>query len=255
MISRIVSISLNTVRENLREKLLYNLLIFALLMIGSSILLSRLTLGDYHRLILDLGLASINVFGVLIAIFVGIGLVSKEIDKKTIYTIISKPVPRYAFLVGKYLGLVITLLANTAVMVLGLLIVLHVMDVPITILLFKSLSLMFIELMVITAVALLFSTFTSSTLSAMFTLAIYVIGHLSADLKLFGEKLESTGQAVVNALYYVMPNLERFNLKGHVIHHVDLPATDLLVTLAYGLSYTAMLLVLAAMIFQRRDFQ
>ena len=255
MIARILSISLNTFRENLREKLLYNLLIFALLMIGSSILLSRLTLGDYHRLILDLGLASINIFGVLIAIFVGISLVSKEIDKKTIYTIISKPVPRYAFLLGKYLGLVITLLANTIVMIIGLLIVLQVMDVPITALLFKSLAMIFIELMVITAVALLFSTFTSSTLSAIFTLAIYVIGHLSADLKTFGDKLETMGRGVVNALYYVMPNLERFNLKGHVTNHVDLPTTDLLLTLAYGLSYTAMLLLLSAMIFQRRDFQ
>jgi len=255
VIARILSISLNTFRENLREKLLYNLLIFALLMIGSSILLSRLTLGDYHRLILDLGLASINIFGVLIAIFVGISLVSKEIDKKTIYTIISKPVPRYAFLLGKYLGLVITLLANTIVMIIGLLIVLQVMDVPITALLFKSLAMIFIELMVITAVALLFSTFTSSTLSAIFTLAIYVIGHLSADLKTFGDKLETMGRGVVNALYYVMPNLERFNLKGHVTNHVDLPTTDLLLTLAYGLSYTAMLLLLSAMIFQRRDFQ
>jgi ABC-type transport system involved in multi-copper enzyme maturation permease subunit len=255
VVARILSISLNTFRENLREKLLYNLLIFALLMIGSSILLSRLTLGDYHRLILDLGLASINIFGVLIAIFVGISLVSKEIDKKTIYTIISKPVPRYAFLLGKYLGLVITLLANTIVMIIGLLIVLQVMDVPITALLFKSLAMIFIELMVITAVALLFSTFTSSTLSAIFPLAIYVIGHLSADLKTFGDKLETMGRGVVNALYYVMPNLERFNLKGHVTNHVDVPTTDLLLTLAYGLSYTAMLLLLSAMIFQRRDFQ
>jgi ABC-type transport system involved in multi-copper enzyme maturation permease subunit len=255
VIARIVSISLNTFRENLREKLLYNLLIFALLMIGSSILLSRLTLGDYHRLILDLGLASINIFGVLIAIFVGISLVSKEIDKKTIYTIISKPVPRYAFLLGKYLGLVITLLTNTIVMVIGLLVVLQVMDVPVTVLLFKSLAMIFLELMVITAMALLFSTFTSSTLSAIFTLAIYVIGHLSADLKTFGDKLETMGRGVVNALYYVMPNLERFNLKGHVTNHVDVPTTDLLLTLAYGLSYTAMLLLLSAMIFQRRDFQ
>ena len=113
---RILSIAVNTFRENLREKLLYNLLFFALLMIGSSILLSKITLGDYHRLILDLGLASINLFGVLIAIFVGIGLVSKEVDRKTIYTIVSKPIPRYAFLVGKYCGLVITILANTDLM-------------------------------------------------------------------------------------------------------------------------------------------
>ncbi|TKB66009.1 MAG: hypothetical protein E8D52_16670 [Nitrospira sp.] len=252
---RILSIAVNTFRENLREKLLYNLLFFALLMIGSSILLSRITLGDYHRLILDLGLASINLFGVLIAIFVGIGLVSKEVDRKTIYTIVSKPIPRYEFLLGKYCGLVITLLANTVVMVAGLLIVLQVMDVPITSLVFKSLALIFLELMVITAVAVLFSTFTSATLSAIFTLAVYVIGHLSGDLKEFAKKLDEVSQMAVNAIYYTLPNLERFNLKGHVIHHLDFGMADMALTLAYGLTYAAFLLLLASVIFQRRDFQ
>jgi len=252
---RILSIALNTFRENLREKLLYNLLFFALLMIGSSILLSRITLGDYHRLILDLGLASINLFGVLIAIFVGIGLVSKEVDRKTIYTIVSKPIPRYEFLLGKYCGLVITLFANTVVMVVGLLIVLQVMDVPITSLVFKSLALIFLELMVITAVAVLFSTFTSATLSAIFTLAVYVIGHLSGDLKEFAKKLGEVSQMAVNAIYYTLPNLERFNLKGHVIHHLDFGMADMALTLAYGLTYAAFLLLLASVIFQRRDFQ
>jgi ABC-type transport system involved in multi-copper enzyme maturation permease subunit len=252
---RILSIALNTFRENLREKLLYNLLFFALLMIGSSILLSRITLGDYHRLILDLGLASINLFGVLIAIFVGIGLVSKEVDRKTIYTIVSKPIPRYEFLLGKYCGLVITLLANTIVMVAGLLIVLQVMDVPITSLVFKSLALIFLELMVITAVAVLFSTFTSATLSAIFTLAVYVIGHLSGDLKEFAKKLDEVSQMAVNAIYYTLPNLERFNLKGHVIHHLDFGMADMALTLAYGLTYAAFLLLLASIVFQRRDFQ
>jgi ABC-type transport system involved in multi-copper enzyme maturation permease subunit len=252
---RIISISLNTFRETLREKLLYNLLIFALLMIGSSILLSRLTLGDANRLILDLGLASINLFGVIIAIFVGIGLVSKEIDKKTIYTIVSKPVPRYEFLLGKYLGLCSTLFVNTVIMVAGLLVVLRVMDVPIELVLFKSLLLIFMELLVITAVALLFSAFTSSTLSAIFSLAVYVIGHLSSDLKTLGEKLDTVSRAVLNTLYYLMPNLERFNLKGHVIHRLDVGMTDMALIMCYGLAYTALLLMAAAVIFQRRDFQ
>lgn len=253
---RILSIALNTFRENLREKLLYNLLIFALLMIGSSIIVSRLTLGDFERLILDIGLASINIFGVLIAIFVGIGLVSKEIEKKTIYTIVSKPVPRYEFLIGKFCGLAITLFVNTCVMVAGLLLVLWFMKVPVEAILFKSLSLIYLECLVVTAVALLFSTFSSATLSAIFTLAIYVIGHLSGDLRLFGKKfMGDVGQGVLNALYYTLPNLERFNLKGHVIHHLDFSAADMALTLAYGLTYAAMLLLIASMVFQKRDFQ
>lgn len=169
---KVLSIAFNTFRENLRDKLLYNLLIFALLMIGSSLILMRLTLGEFHRLILDIGLGSINFFGVLIAIFVGIGLVSKEIEKKTIYTIISKPVARFQFLLGKYVGLSLTLLINTAIMACGLLAVLYVQDVPIHAVLFKALIMIVVEFMVITAVALLFSTFSSATFSAIFTLAL-----------------------------------------------------------------------------------
>jgi len=252
---RILSIGLNAFRETLREKLLYNLLVFALLMIGSSVIFSRLTLGDAKRLILDLGLGSINLFGVIIAILVGIGMVSKEIDKKTIFTIISKPVPRYQFLVGKYLGLSITLLVNTVIMASGLLLVLMVMHVPIQEVLFESLLLIFMELLVITAVALMFSTFTSSTLSAIFTLAVYVIGHLSADLKALGAKLDAVSRGVLTAVYYVVPNLERFNLKGHVIHQLNVGAGDLALLVSYGVLYATLLLAMAAVVFERRDFQ
>lgn len=252
---KVISIALNTFRENLRDKLLYNLLVFALLMIGSSVILSRLTLGEFHRLILDLGLGSINFFGVLIAIFVGIGLVNKEIEKKTIYTIVSKPVARYQFLIGKYFGLTITLFVNTVVMTLGLLVVLYFQAVPVDGLLFQALGMIFVEFMVITAMALLFSTFTSATLSAIFTLAMYVIGHLTADLKVFGDKMGDVGKQALNAFYYVLPNLERFNLKGHVTHHIEVPALDLLLIAAYGFLYVGLLLVTASVIFQRRDFR
>ena len=252
---KVISIALNTFRENLRDKLLYNLLVFALLMIGSSLLLMRLTLGEFHRLLLDVGLGSINIFGVLIAIFVGIGLVSKEIEKKTIYTIVSKPVARYQFLVGKYLGLILTLFVNTLIMAAGLLLVLLAQDVPIESMLFKALGLIFLEFMVITAVALLCSTFTSATLSAIFTLATYVIGHLTADLKAFGEKMDEGMRVVANGLYYVLPNLERFNLKGNVIHHIEVSGTDLSLIVAYGLTYVLFLLLAASIIFQRRDFR
>ena len=194
---KVLSIAFNTFRENLRDKLLYNLLIFALLMIGSSLILMRLTLGEFHRLILDIGLGSINFFGVLIAIFVGIGLVSKEIEKKTIYTIISKPVARFQFLLGKYLGLSLTLVINTAIMTCGLLAVLYVQEVPIHAVLFKALVMIVLEFMVITAVALLFSTFSSATFSAIFTLALYFIVHLTPDLKAF---VENVGELVKTIL-------------------------------------------------------
>ncbi|MBY0248166.1 MAG: ABC transporter permease [Nitrospiraceae bacterium] len=252
---KVLSIALNTFRENLRDKLLYNLLIFALLMIGSSLLLMRLTLGEFHRLLLDIGLGSVNIFSVLIAIFVGIGLVSKEIDKKTIYTIVSKPVARFEFLLGKFFGLTITLLVNMIIMTAGLLAVLMAQSVPIEAVLFKAIGLILLECMVVTAVALLCSTFTSATLSAIFTLAIYVIGHLTADLKTFGQKMDGLGRSVLEGMYYLLPNLERFNLKGNVTHHIDVPLNELVLIVAYGMAYAAFLLLLASVIFQRRDFR
>ncbi|MGA6826801.1 ABC transporter permease [Nitrospira sp. NS4] len=252
---KVWSIAVNTFRENLRDKLLYNLLVFALLMIGSSLLLMHVTLGEFHRLLLDVGLGSVNIFSVLIAVFVGIGLVNKEIEKKTIYTIVSKPVARYEFLLGKYLGLTITLLVNLLVMTAGLLAVLVAQAVPVEAVLFKAMGLILLECMVVTAVAVLFSTFTSATLSAIFTLATYVIGHLTADLKTFGGKMGEGGQALLNGLYYVLPNLERFNLKGHVTHHLEVQTAELLLIVAYGLAYIALLLVSASVIFQRRDFR
>jgi ABC-type transport system involved in multi-copper enzyme maturation permease subunit len=192
---------------------------------------------------------------VLIAIFVGIGLVSKEIENKNIYTIVSKPVARFQFLLGKYLGLCLTLFINTVIMTSGLLAVLYFQDVPIHTVLFKALGMIMLEFMVITAVALLFSTFSSATLSAIFTLAIYVIGHLTPDLKAFGQKMEGTGRTMLEGIYYILPNLDRFNLKGHVTHQLEVPAGDLLMIAAYGVAYTGFLLMLASIIFQQRDFR
>ena len=251
----LLAIAFNTFRDNLREKLLYNLLFFVLLMTGSSILLSRLSLGEINRLVLDLGLASIDLFGVFIAIFIGIGLVSKDIGNKTVYTLLSKLIRRSEFLLGTYLGLCLTLLVNTVVMVAGFLLVLQWMHVPTSPSLYQAVVTIYLELMVLMAVALLCSTFTSSTLSAVVTLAIYVIGHVSAGLKVLGVKLDGASRVVIDVLYYAMPNLERFNLKGQVIYGTSHRWEDFALILAYGLLYTAVLLVMASAIFRRRDFQ
>ncbi len=253
---KIFVIALNTFRETVREKVLYNLLFFALLMIGSSILLSTLTIGEQSKIIMDIGLASINIFGILISIFVGIGLVSKEIEKKTIYTIISKPIYRYQFLLGKYLGLLITLFVNTSIMVTGFFGVLLLMTYNITPDMIKAILLIFVELMVITAVALMFSTFTTSLLSAIFTISIYIIGHLLGDLKAFAAKL---GNPVItfllDALYYILPNLENFNIKGEVVHNIALDPSFMVMSVLYGLLYITMILLSSVIIFQRRDFK
>ena len=253
--SRVWAVALCTVREAVRDKLLYHLVVFALLLIVSTIVVSRLTLGDVHRLVLDVGLASINLFGVAIAIFVGVGLVSREIDRKTIYVVLSKPIPRWQFLLGKYLGLACTVAGNVAIMAVGLGLVLWVMEIPMRGELAGALMAICLELWVLTAVALLCSTVTTTTLSAICTLAVYVIGHSLGQLTALGAKLDTLGRMVVTTIAYVMPDLERFNLKGVVIEPHSLGVLDCVWIMAYGLTYIGCLLALATLVFQRRDFQ
>jgi len=252
----IAVIAFNTYKESIRDKLLYNLLIFALFLIGSSVVLSDLTVGEHSKIIVDISLASINLFGVLIAIFVGIGLVSKEIEKKTIYTIIAKPVHRWQFLVGKYFGLLLTLAVNMLLMTVCFYLVQLAGEWSLRWQFLEAIWLIYVELMVVTALALLFSTFTTSTLAAIFTLALYVIGHLTGDLRVFASKMGSaTSQWLGDTLYYVLPNLEAFNIKAEVVHHVEVPVERLALSSLYGVLYVTLVLILAVAIFQRRDFK
>jgi Cu-processing system permease protein len=248
-------IALNAFRESLRDKILYNLVLFAGLLIGLSVLLADLSITEHHKVIADMGLAAINLIGVIIAIFVGISLVNKEIERRTIYTIMARPVSRSVFIMGKYFGLALTLVVNMGVMLAVFLLTLWLYHVPIERSLFQAVQLMFVEILVVTAIALFFSTFTSSTLSAIFTLSLYVIGHLTADLRAMVATNEGgMGKAVVEVLYYLCPNLEMLNIKGQAA--VGIPAAPEYMMLAslYGLLYAGMLLTVACLVFQRRDF-
>ena len=248
-------IAMKTFRESLRDKILYNLLFFALLLIGASVLLADLTIMEHRKIVTDMGLAALNLFGVIIAIFVGIGLVSKEIERRTVYTIMARPISRTQFILGKYLGLAFTLLVNVGVMLFVYLATLWLYGAPIHPSLLQAVQLIFIELLLVTAIALLFSTFSSATLSAILTLALYVIGHLTADLKGIAEKSDNeTVKAIMTSLYYICPNLEVLNIKGQAALGVPLASSYQLLVSAYGLAYTAVLLTMACLIFQRRDF-
>ncbi|MBI4619765.1 MAG: ABC transporter permease [Desulfobacterales bacterium] len=253
---KIRAIMINTFREAIRDKVLYSLLFFALLMIGGSILLGRLTIGENIKIIKDMGLASISIFGMLIAIFVGIGLVYKEIDKKTIYTVIAKPVHRYQFLLGKYLGLILTLLVEVAIMSFGLLLLVLSYEGHAELSILKAILLIFFELMTITAVAILFSSFSTPILSGLFTLAVYIVGHLSRDLLAFGAKSENAMIKYSTAfIYYSLPNLDNFNIKGKIVHQALVSWEYLSFAMLYGVLYISITLLLSMVIFQKRDFR
>ena len=208
-------IALNAFRESLRDKILYNLVLFAGLLIGFSVFLADLSITEHHKIIADMGLAAINFIGVVIAIFIGISLVNKEIERRTIYTIMARPISRPLFIMGKYFGLVLTLFVNVSIMLAVFLVTLWLYHVPISPSLFQAVQLIFVEILVITALALFFSTFSSSTLSAILTIGIYVVGHLTADLRTVAANSGSAvANILVNVLYYLCPNLEMLNIKG-----------------------------------------
>lgn len=251
----ILVIGLNTFRENLRDKILYNLLFFALLLIGVSVLLGMLTIAEQGKIVTDMGLAAINLVGVIIAIFVGVGLVSKEIERRTIYTIMARPISRMQFLLGKYLGLVLTLLVNVAIMSAVFVATLWMDRVPIQASLFQAIQLICVELLLVTALALFFSTFSSAALSAIMTLGLYVIGHVTVDLKGIAEKSDSQAlKAVTAGLYYLCPNLEVLNIKGTAAAGNMVALSYEALASVYGLLYAALLLTAASLVFQRRDF-
>ncbi|HXF91776.1 MAG TPA: ABC transporter permease [Nitrospiraceae bacterium] len=251
----ILVIALNSFRETLRDKILYNLLIFAVLLIGASVLLGELTIAEHKKVVTDMGLAAINLIGILIAVFVGIGLVSKEIERRTVYTIMARPISRTQFLLGKYAGLVLTLSVNVLIMMAVFSVTLLLSGALVHIALFQAVALIFVELLVVTAVALLFSTFSSATLSAILTLAIYVIGHLTADLRGIAAKTESVVlKWLTEGLYYVFPNLEMLNVKGQGAWGISIPLSYQVVASTYGILYAALLLMVACVVFQRRDF-
>ena len=263
------TVAVNVFRESVRDRVPYNLVLFAVLLIASSYLIGQLTAGQDVKIIKDLGLAATAVFGVFIAIFIGIGLVSKEVERRSIYALLSKPVSRTQFILGKYAGLVLTLAINIAVMAIALYVVLAYMvwSEPPTIragwdapgldpALLKALFLIFIELMLVTAIAVFFSTFSTPILSAALTFGLFIAGHFNTDLKNFDQVVKSPAAVrLARGVYHVLPDLSAFDVKTEVVHGLPVTAGYLASTTAYGLAYVAGLLLVATLIFSRRDFK
>ena len=262
-------VAVNVFKESVRDRVPYNLALFAVLLIAASYLIGQLTAGQDVKIIKDLGLAATAVFGLFIAIFIGIGLVSKEVERRSIYGLISKPISRPQFVVGKYAGLVLTLAVNVAVMTVALYAVLAYMtyteseafragwDAPgVDPRMLKAVVLIFIELMIVTAIALFFSTFSTPLLAAAFTFGLFIVGHFNADLKNFDQIVESAPAVwLARAVYHIVPDFSAFDVKTEVVHGLPVPAAYMATTAAYGLAYIAALLVVAVIVFSRRDFK
>jgi ABC-type transport system involved in multi-copper enzyme maturation permease subunit len=251
----VMAVAKNTFRETIRDKILYNLVFFALLLMGSSVLLGTLTIGEQARIVKDLGLAAINLVAIIIAIFLGVGLVSREIERRTIYTILARPITRIQFVLGRYIGLAGIVTVNIVIMFAMFLATIWLSGFPTHAALFQAVQLILVESLVVIAIALLFSTFSSATLSASMTIGLYIVGHLTSDLKVIAEKSASqVAKAVMTGLYYMCPNLEVLNIKGQAASGVSLAIETQVLATGYGVLYAGLLLLAACLIFQRREF-
>jgi len=247
-------IAANTLREALRDKILYLFLGFSVLLLASSKVFGVLTVGDQDKIIKDVGLAGIQFFLMLIAVMMSVLLVSREIDSRTVYYILAKPVRRWQFLLGKYVGLLATVLLNLVLMTVILVFFVWLYGGGLDFRLVLATGMIGVEMAVLVAFAMLFSVVTKPILGSVFTLAIFVVGHVSQDLWLLTRHLPgSVGRTMVSVLYYAVPNLERFNFKNEVVHQLPIPAAAIGWALVYGSLFTALVLVLACLRFERKD--
>ena len=256
-------------RDSIRDRIGYGLVFFSILLMASSFLLAQLTAGQDVKIIKDLGLASASMIGLFIAIFFGIGLVTKEVERRSIYSLLSKPVTRSQFVIGKYLGLVLTLLINLSVMVVAFYAVLWYLDLTtlpgakaaweapaLDPRMLKAFALIGVELMLITATAIFFSTFSSPFLSVAMTFAVYIIGHFGEDLKKIDTIVESAVLPyITTGVYDLMPNLSALDVKSAVVHGLPVSGTSMMLATAACLLHITTLLVGSIVIFSRRDLK
>lgn len=256
-------------KESVRDRVPYSLVVFAVLLMAASFLISQLTAGQDVKIIKDLGLAALSAFGLVIAVFIGIGLVSKEVERRSIFALLTKPVTRSQFIVGKYLGLVMTLAVNLSAMTLAYYAVLLYMSLtalpevkaawPTPALdphLLIAIGLIVGELLLVTALAVFFSTFSSPLLSAVLTLGFWAAGHFNTDLRHF-ETVVNTPVAgwIGRGVYYVLPNLAPFDVKAEAVYGVPIAWSHVGYTLLYGAIYVTVVLLAAIAVFRRRDFK
>lgn len=257
--SKILAVAANTAREAVRDRILYLLLFFSIVMMAASGVLSHLAIGEPEKIILDVGLGSISFFSVLMAAFMGIGLISKEIERRTIYAVVTKPIGRGAFVVGKFLGMLGTIGLIEIVMTGMFAATLHYWEISLDRGCLVAIGLSFVEAAVMLSAALVFSAVASPMLATMFTLATYAVGHWLDSIAGLVRRLPPGGtKAVLSVLYHGFPNLERLNVKSEVVFMEPGTAAELTSRFwgaaGYGAAYTVGLLALAVLAYRRKDF-
>ena len=249
-------IAYNTFKETIRDKILYNVLLFALGFAILSGIVSQWSLNQEEKVMQDFGLTIISVFGILIAVFIGIGLLYKELDKRTIYTVLSKPISRAQFLWGKYFGLIMTLAINFSLMALGLLTVLWLFTGLVNMKLLIAVGMIFVQMSILVAVSLFFAVYASPVVSAVLTLFVFLAGNYSADITVLSPGVDNpVFISILNVLFYIMPNFSLLNINSQIVHGLPLNYIEIFWSIIYSVAYSSVLLIFASMIFQRKNLK
>jgi Cu-processing system permease protein len=250
---RIGAVAANTFRETVRERVLYNLVFFAILMTLSGLLLQRLSIRQDEKIIKDVALAAMDFFGTLIAVFVGVGLVGKEIERRSLYPLLAKPVSRVEFLLGKFLGLASTLFINVAVMTVGLYLTLLATKSAMDPALLGGIYAIYLGLLVTVAVALVFSSSMPFGLASVCTVGVVVGGRFTDVIRHIADVAPGTPGWLTESLYYIIPNYQTFDFKASVAYGEAVPAVTLVWVTAYAIAYGGILLAIGLHSFRRRN--
>ena len=258
MMSRLSAVTFNTFREAVRDRVLYNLILFVLLLLAIAPLFGQISIGLERIILINVGLSAMSLFGIVIAILVGIGLVSREIDKKTLYTILSRPVRRWEFITGKYCGLVMTLTVNAVMMATGFYLALLITghgwkaaDAQLLI----PIYFIILQFFIMTAITLLFSAFTTPVFSAIFAFSLFVIGTFSEDLRNFAALTQGFTKWLVTATAYLVPNFSSLNVISQAAHDVPVEGRLVVFNTLYALFYSIAAIAAAVVIFERRNLK
>jgi len=253
---RIWAIVENTFKESLRQRILMLLIIFSVLVIVVSVFLEPFALGEAPKILRDFGIAAASLFGVLIVIIIGSTLIHKDIEKRTIYTVITKPVKRSEIIIGKFLGLLLLIAILQCAMIVIHQLVIFIYEGAFDLPLFITIPFSLLEIMILLGILLLFSSFSSPTISAIMGIIFFVIGHASPDLKLFADQVNvAILKYLAYGFYYILPNLENFNLRIDLVYKLPIHLDQLLFSICYGLIYTIFLLYVSIIVFEKREFK
>ncbi|MCL2325864.1 MAG: ABC transporter permease [Proteobacteria bacterium] len=255
MIRTLPAFVTQTFREAIRNKILYGIGFFSLAILLFSLVLGELSLYEQVRVIRDVGITFIGLMGIGLAIYTGVGMLHKEVDRRTIYTILSKPVRRYEVILGKFMGIAVTLFVELLAMFLVFLALLLVRDIPIDAVLFQAFWLAYVKALVVAAAALMFSTFSGAMLSTLMSASLFVLGSLYSQISLYAERNDTLWvRAAMRSGQFLLPDLGHFDLSTHVSYSLHVDWSHVGWASLHGLFYVVVLLCIGAIVFERRDF-